>query len=215
MKNVSFSDFHGFEDSSSGNDFEKSKYGALQFKLPGAPFRVAMGIESATIGKKFLCRLLEKMYCLGYDFIIASDLSRIADQVLRNLLYFSHSTFSLCVFQSTLMFKRVCAERPACHVLCIAPGSYDKLIIVNHQGSDIDNAIDKAIESSWSSGKQDTKTHCIFQEELTEIKLSGNPWMSVGDETTESRQLLAQVIHNLSAIHWKLSAAINIKGRKR
>lgn len=85
-------EFHGMDDHS--EDFEKSKYGALQFKLPGAPFRVQMGIESATIGKKFICRLLEKMNSLGYDFTIASDLSRIADQVPRNITCFHSRNLS-------------------------------------------------------------------------------------------------------------------------
>lgn len=77
----------------------KNKYGALQFTLPGSPFKVKMGIESATIGKKFICHLLEKMHCLGYDFIVASDLSRIEDQVPRDISIFIHPTSSMSFFR--------------------------------------------------------------------------------------------------------------------
>ena len=43
--------------------------------------------ESATIGKNFLIRLFTKMYCLGYDFVTASDLTRTIDMVRKLELY--------------------------------------------------------------------------------------------------------------------------------
>ena len=55
------------------------KYEVLQGKFHlQQPFAVNMGIESATTGKKFICELLEKMYSLGYDFVVTSDLNRNA-----------------------------------------------------------------------------------------------------------------------------------------
>ena len=57
------------------------KYGTLEFKLPGAPFLPKQPVESATTGKKFVCQLLDKMYSLGYDFVVSSDLTRQTDQV--------------------------------------------------------------------------------------------------------------------------------------
>lgn len=86
------------------------------------------------------------------------------------------------------------------------------MTIVNGHGSDIDHAVNNAIETAWLPGKQNTKKFELLQEQLTEIKLKGNPWWSSGDETTGSRQLLAQIISNLSSIHWKFCASINIKG---
>ena len=58
------------------------KYGTLEFKLPGAPFLPKQPVESATTGKKFVCQLLDKMYSLGYDFVVSSDLTRQTDQVI-------------------------------------------------------------------------------------------------------------------------------------
>ena len=45
------------------------------------PFSVSNDKESATIGKSFMIKLLTKMYCLGYDFVTASDLTRTLDMV--------------------------------------------------------------------------------------------------------------------------------------
>ena len=54
----------------------------MEFKLPGAPFLPKQPVESATTGKKFVCQLLDKMYSLGYDFVVSSDLTRKNDQVI-------------------------------------------------------------------------------------------------------------------------------------
>jgi hypothetical protein len=58
----------------------EDKYGARQFRLPGSPFTVNTGKESATIGKIFAIRIFEEMNTLGYDLIASSDLSRAYDQ---------------------------------------------------------------------------------------------------------------------------------------
>ena len=71
----------------------KMKYKVLQCKLPGEPFIVAKGIESATIGKKFIFQLLSKMHNLGYNFVVSSDLNRHSEL---------HQTDQVCFF----MFRR-------------------------------------------------------------------------------------------------------------
>ena len=58
------------------------KYGTLEFQLPGGPFLPKPPVESATTGKRFVCQLLDKMYSLGYDFVVSSDLTRQTDQVI-------------------------------------------------------------------------------------------------------------------------------------
>ena len=61
-------------------DYDYYGTGALCFKLPGRPFVVASGQESATIGKVFVAKVFEEMYKLGYDFITCSDLAQTVDQ---------------------------------------------------------------------------------------------------------------------------------------
>ena len=73
--------FYDYDDCDFPFDSKKEKYGILQYKLPGNPFMVNGDKESATIGKNFLIRLFTKMYCLGYDFVTASDLTRTIDMV--------------------------------------------------------------------------------------------------------------------------------------
>ena len=45
----------------------EDKHGAVQFRLPGSPFALQAGKESATIGKLFAIRIFEEMNHLGYD----------------------------------------------------------------------------------------------------------------------------------------------------
>merc|ERR1719264_585905 len=65
------------QDSSVGGE---DKHGAVQFRLPGSPFALQAGKESATIGKLFAIRIFEEMNHLGYDLVTSSDLSRYYDQ---------------------------------------------------------------------------------------------------------------------------------------
>ena len=45
----------------------EDKHGAVQFRLPGSPFALQAGKDSATIGKVFAIRIFEEMNHLGYD----------------------------------------------------------------------------------------------------------------------------------------------------
>ena len=85
---------------------------------------------------------------------------------------------------------------------------------MNEINPNIINAVVQAIEQSWPGGTQNTKTKTknVLNQQLYEIKLSGNPWFSAGDDSVAARQLLATIIQNLSKIGWKFHAGVNIKG---
>ena len=93
-------------------DFDYYGTGTICFKLPGRPFVVASGQESATIGKVFVAKIFEEMFTLGYDFVTCSDLAQTVDQ-------------------GNLFFKKShsCPERRNRSVLCVAPGGMDKIIL--------------------------------------------------------------------------------------
>ena len=74
------------------------------------------------------------------------------------------------------------------------------------------DAVNEAIARAWPRGKSYMQTRNVQNEELTEIKLNGNPWFSSGDESVAARKLLAEIIQNLSKIGWKFLAGVNIKG---
>ena len=114
-------------------------------------------------------------------------------------------------FQSTLYFRKVTAERPSLPMFCLAPGGYDKLILLKHNQSHIE-VIKEAIATAWRPGIQRQKTAQACGEYLEEFKLSGNPWYSSGDESTGARELLGVIIQKMQNLGWKLHAAINIKG---
>ncbi len=48
--------------------------------MPGSPFAITCGRESAYIGKKFVMKLLEELNVIGYDAVTSMDLSRAFDQ---------------------------------------------------------------------------------------------------------------------------------------
>ena len=112
-----------------------------------------------------------------------------------------------------MFFRKACAERPACKILCIAPGGQDKLIIMNQSSSDvISSVVINAINACWSYGISKAKQKTVNNEQLIEIKLNGYPWFSTGDESVNCRKLLAAIVQNVSKIGWKFLAGVNLKG---
>ena len=83
---------------------------------------------------------------------------------------------------------------------------------MNQTNPNIINAVKESIARAWPRGKSNLQTRNVQNEELTEIKLNGNPWFSSGDESVAARKLLADIIQNLSKIGWKFLAGVNIKG---
>ena len=85
----------------------ESKYGSIQFRLPGSPFSPTCGKDSAYFGKIFTLKLFEEMHVIGYDYMACADLSRAFDQGqahhmfsrFLNLRFFSRSF--LCFVFST------------------------------------------------------------------------------------------------------------------
>ena len=175
-------------------DYDYYGTGALCFKLPGRPFVVASGQESATIGKVFVARIFEEMYKLGYDFITCSDLTQTLDQ---GNLFFKKS--------------RSHPERRNNLVLCVAPGGMDKIILARCP-DDVKSAIKDAISKSWREGIQSEESERTLGIMITKLKLNGNPWNSCADESVDCRKLLISIIENLEKLHWRFHAIANIKG---
>ena len=167
--------------------------GAICFKLPGRPFVVQSGQESATIGKVFVARIFEEMFRLGYDFLTCADLAQTVDQ-------------------GNLFFKKsYVPERTRRVVLCVAPGGMDKIVLVRCP-DDVQSAIKHAISKAWPEGIQNEDREQTYGELVIKIKLSGNPWRSCADESVDCRKLLISVIENLEKLNWRFHAIANIKG---
>jgi hypothetical protein len=110
-----------------------------------------------------------------------------------------------------MFFKKVTIERSPLQVLCMAPGGWDKLILLHHT-PDVYKCVLDTVNTIWSDGISKEKTVESQGETLQEIKMNGCPWNASGDESTASRILLMTLIANLSKIGWKFHAAVNIKG---
>jgi hypothetical protein len=45
-----------------------------------------------------------------------------------------------------------------------------------------------------------------------EFKLRGNPFSGDGDESTMCRQLIVDIVVNLSTLHWRFHGNVNVRG---
>ncbi len=170
----------------------EDKHGSLQFRLPGSPFAFSAGKDSAIIGKIFAVRTFEELHALGYGLVCSADLSRDFDQ-------------------SSWFFKRGQQDRPRQPVMCVAPGSSDKLHMV--RGCDYLLAtLKQSVQSTWEPGIQSERTEENCGEKVHDIKLRGTPWQSEGEESTMCRKLLLDIVSRLGAQHWRLLAATNLRG---
>ena len=113
----------------------ESKYGSIQFRLPGSPFSPTCGKDSAYFGKIFSLKLLEEMHVIGYDYMACADLSRAFDQ-------------------GSLMFKQslMSGQRPRKSIIAVAPYGNDMLHLINCTDGVIQTIMD-AIVNILSLGK--------------------------------------------------------------
>ena len=133
----------------------ESKYGSIQFRLPGSPFSPTCGKDSAYFGKIFTLKLVEEMHVIGFDFMACADLSRAFDQ-------------------GSLMFKQslMSGQRPRKSIIAIAPYGNDKLHLVNCTDGVVQTVMD-VIVSVWKFGVK-SEGASSSEKQLYEIKLKGN-----------------------------------------
>ncbi len=172
----------------------KSKLGCYQLKLPGRPFMLMAGKDTSTLGKLFAARVLEEMHLLGYDFVCSSDLSRLND----------HSSWFFAKSQRE-------AERSRLRVVCVAPGSTDKIILV--KGDEvIKGIVREAIEESWTKGIQSQSDLDNKHGLIHEFKMRGRPFFQTGEQSAMCRRMLLTIIGQMGARRWRLLAATSLKG---
>lgn len=96
--------------------------------------------------------------------------------------------------QSSWFFKKVSPPRSPLPVCCLAPGRFDRLILVNcHQG--IVDAVKRVIVSQWSPGiLNEFKSE---SEPIFTFTFNGNPWLSDGKETVECRKVKDLIQSNM------------------
>jgi hypothetical protein len=113
--------------------------------------------------------------------------------------------------KSSWFFRKCAGERDCQPVICVAPSSTDKIIVV--RGVDYVNAaIQTAIVEAWPPGIQRELSSFCDGEKLYEFKLQGKPWYSVGKESVLCRRLLMHIIGKMAAVNWRLLSGTNLKG---
>jgi hypothetical protein len=171
----------------------KEKLGTVQLTMANKLFIENNGKKAATLGKLLLVWLLEELHGTGWQLLLSADLDRFLVQA------------------ATLFFQRTTREGPGLvRVVCVAPGEWDKIILINHDER-VKAAVVDAIEESWPPGVQSQETITMFDQTLDEIKMSGYPWMTA-EANVDNNRIICQIVGRLSQLGLRLLAGVNIKG---
>ena len=116
---------------------------------------------------------------------------------------------------------QVCSKRGqySCRVLCISPGndflfgfgSNDKLILLRCP-QNVYLAVQEAIHLTSKFKVQCETSFTYHDEEVIEIKMTGEPWAALEEEFTPSRRLLVEMTKRIKDLNWTFLGAANLKG---
>ena len=106
-----------------------------------------------------------------------------------------------------------------CRVLCISPGndflfgfgSNDKIILIRCP-QNVYLAIQEAIHVSSKFEVQCETSFTYRNEEVIEIKMTGEPWAAIEEEFSPSRRLLVEITKRIKDLNWKFLGTTNLKG---
>ena len=166
-------------------------------------FHPGVGKSKATLGKFFIIRLLEKMYNLGYELLVSSDLARQSD---NSTMFFSKS-------------KVPHENRRSARVCCIAPGGApgndhsfksNRLVLLKHDEL-VKTAVLLALQEAWPNGVREQEEVTSCGEMLYEITLRGF-WGSTNEDGINTRKAICNLVGRMEGLHWRLLAPINLKG---
>ena len=115
---------------------------------------------------------------------------------------------------STVFFRKMVSQlaaEPTRPYTCVAPCSWDKLVIVNLPKS-LEPRLTMMVENGWgiqdSRVIQRTRHGCSLR-----LKLIGNPWNGeTGQQGVQLRQLLLDIVKLFQTQNFKLIANVNFRG---
>ena len=103
--------------------------------------------------------------------------------------------------------------------MCISPGndflfgfgSNDKIILIRCP-QNVYLAIQEAIHVTSKFEVQCETSFTYRNEEVIEIKMTGEPWAALEEEFSPSRRLLVEIIKRIKDLNWKFLGTTNLKG---
>jgi hypothetical protein len=170
----------------------KEKIGVTEVKMCDWFFTTNNGKNAATLGKLLCIRLFEELHKLGYDLDLSSDLSRSKYQA------------------SALFFRKTTYERPPAKVVCVAPGKFDSMTLMNHDEK-IKKVVLEAIQETWPAGISRAKDLEVLGHVLHDIEMNGNPWRT-SEANIDNNRIICRIVGKLSQVNMKLLAGVDIKG---
>ena len=90
-------------------------------------------------------------------------------------------------------------------------GSNDKIILLRCP-QNVYLAVQEAIHVTSKFKVQCETSFTYHDEEVIEIKMTGEPWVALEDEFTPSRRLLVEITQRIEFLNWKFLGAANLKG---
>ena len=166
--------------------------------LPGHPFAVSSlgDTETSSLSLRAAwCSMLADLAAQGWEVVTSTDLAQKRSN-------------------STIFFRKMVtqlAAEPRRPCTCVAPTSWDKLVVINLPRS-LEPRLTSLVDTGW--GVQDTK---VLQRtrhgSSLRIKLQGNPWTGeTGAAGVQIRQLLLDIVKLLQTHNFNLVANINFRG---
>ena len=146
----------------------------------------------------------------GWEVVTVSD---VAQKRCNSTIFFRKMVSQLslsCHNKLSYKVSQLAAE-PTRPYTCVAPCSWDKLVIVNLPKS-LEPRLSMMVEAGW--GIQDSKVIQRTRHGCSiRFKLIGNPWNGeTGQPGVQLRQLLLDIVKLFQTQNFKLVANINFRG---
>lgn len=164
---------------------EREYHGSHEFKLKGYPW-LGRG-EDAVSSRRLLAGILAVMAKQGWNLLQSTDISRKTTTGDKDALFFELGD-----------------PDPEPSLFAMSFNMRDRIRIIDfpHFMPNLKEAVYKC----WPQGIQSEKEY----HGSLELKLGGNPWHPMGEETVFSKLLLSQIIANFRAAEYKLYASVDI-----
>lgn len=170
---------------------------SLAYSVPLKSFEFKFQRAQQSMKLNVILRLLQEMYRLGYDFIVASEMSSLNTEY--STLFFKHSGIPE-------------GQRVGLPLMCIAPLGKDALECLRYTDN-VEKSIRNVISTSWPPGIQDEDLYQAYGEVLKTFKLKGKPWTAKNEDAyIESRFLVIQILMTFAIQQWKIQSVVNLRG---
>uniref|UniRef100_A0A914WMM7 Uncharacterized protein n=1 Tax=Plectus sambesii TaxID=2011161 RepID=A0A914WMM7_9BILA len=164
----------------------------MEVKLQGTPWS-PRNFEEAAEARRILLTLIRKFSKMGYELRCTA--------AIRGYARIDSWMFHKKSQQSS-------TEAPA---FCLMSLDMKNRIRMLEFSRALIETVESAVANNWLKGLQEKRPHYLG---LAELKLSGNPWFSDGEDGIAGRRLFAAILQSLLAAGWTVSGVMSLSDRR-